>query len=417
VEGACNLNNLTNKYMKDTKKTIDREKVANTTDPRLSNYDLDEVNLKHLNSGIEKAIESMKREEISKANSDDKPQTLGEYYAYGEALMVKAEALVKERITGHRKGLPDEPNYLHSFRVRDRVLGGHHWDDGDYALFVAAMLHDIVEDGGVSLDELKDMGFVDRTIELVDLCTHPMDVKDRTQRWVLMLARLIKAGDEDAWTIKLADLADNLAQSRGLEPENREFMIRVKAPLLMKLSGRINWVGDELKRALADDRNENVREEKTSGKKLIALISVKGKTDEQLVDELNQAVRKYREASALTALQQNPCVPAQCHLWAKENPTGEDLNFAFDVVKTYSDDSHDSRRLIKCKQCGQLYVREFYETIDWKDGEDPQYVTYVPVANETDADMVNKSGLRAFKLRLHIDWPKGEDRKIYWAGR
>ena len=151
-------------------------------------------------------------------------------------MTTKAEALVKSCIKGTRKGLSDESNYLHSYRVRDLVSKHHHWDDPDYDLFLAALLHDVIEDGDVRVDELRTMGFSERTIELVALCTHQLDVQNKTERWVLMVAKLIEAKDEDAWRIKLADLTDNLMQSRGLTPENRSFMVDVKAPLLIRLA-------------------------------------------------------------------------------------------------------------------------------------------------------------------------------------
>lgn len=161
---------------------------------------------------------------------------MGLFEMYNELTEV-AEALVKERIQGNRKGLPDQPNYLHSYRVRDLVSSQHHWDDPDYDLFLAALLHDVIEDGGVTYQELRTLGFSERTIQLVDLCTHRLDIKDSAERWVLMMARLIESGDQDAWRIKLADQIDNLRQSSGLSPENRKFMVEVKALLLLRLAG------------------------------------------------------------------------------------------------------------------------------------------------------------------------------------
>ena len=137
-----------------------------------------------------------------------------------------AEELVKARIVGERKGMPGEANYLHSFRVRDLVSKCHHWDDPEYDVFLAALLHDVVEDGGVTLGELRGMGFTDRTVALVDLCTHRMDVENSTERWMLMMARLVEARDDGAWRIKKA----------GLSPENRRFMVETKAPLMVRLT-------------------------------------------------------------------------------------------------------------------------------------------------------------------------------------
>jgi (p)ppGpp synthase/HD superfamily hydrolase len=153
-----------------------------------------------------------------------------------ENMMELAEALVRDRIQGARKGLPDEPKYLHSFRVRDLVSQCHPGNAEVEDLLIGALLHDVVEDGGVSFQELKDLGFTDRTIDLVRLCTHPMDITDSYKRWLLMIARLVEAEDEDAWRIKLADLTDNLSQSKCLSPEKRRFMVEVKAQLLIRLA-------------------------------------------------------------------------------------------------------------------------------------------------------------------------------------
>ncbi|MCR4314190.1 MAG: hypothetical protein NUV84_03015, partial [Candidatus Uhrbacteria bacterium] len=163
-----------------------------------------------------------------------------EYWDTCDKLTKKAEDLVRERIKGTRKGLPDEQNYLHSFRVRDAVSASHHWDDPDYDLFIAALLHDIVEDGGISFEELEKMGFTKRTIQLVRLCSHDTSIEDKTERWIRMIAGLVEAKDDDAWRIKLADLTDNLTQSKGLSLENRKFMVEVKAPLLLRL-GRVPY--------------------------------------------------------------------------------------------------------------------------------------------------------------------------------
>ena len=66
-----------------------------------------------------------------------------------------AEQLVKTQISGVRKGTTDVPNWTHSSRVRD-ILRVHGFSD---EVILAGLLHDIVEDGGVSLDELRKMGF------------------------------------------------------------------------------------------------------------------------------------------------------------------------------------------------------------------------------------------------------------------
>jgi (p)ppGpp synthase/HD superfamily hydrolase len=175
------------------------------------------------------------QKQIKKAHTMN-GMSFGECYDDYFGLLAKAETLVKERIGGDRKGLVGEPNYKHSFRVHEIVKKLHHWDDPDFELFLAALLHDVVEDGGVSFEELIEMGFSGRTIQLIYLCTHDKTIKNHTERWILMIARLIEARDDETWFIKLVDLADNLNQSRGLTEENRKFMIETKAPILLRLT-------------------------------------------------------------------------------------------------------------------------------------------------------------------------------------
>lgn len=166
--------------------------------------------------------------------------SLGECYDYFEKMEPIALALVKEKIVGTRKGLSNEPNYMHSVRVYESVKSLHHWDDPDFELFLAALLHDIVEDGKVSFEELRQLDFTGRTLELIHLCTHDTSIENKTERWTLMIANLIEAKDDEAWYIKLCDLADNLTQSHGLTEENRKFMREVKAPLMLRVTEKID---------------------------------------------------------------------------------------------------------------------------------------------------------------------------------
>lgn len=110
----------------------------------------------------------------------------------------------------------------------------------------------------------------------------------------------------------------------------------------------------------------------------------------------------------------------KCHLWNVEVLSESDLDNAFDVLKTYSEQSHFSRRLVQCTRCGLLYIKEFYEETDWIDGEDPQYETYIPLASAHEAEAINKADLlefQTFSPRINRDWPKGKPRRIYWVGK
>ncbi len=113
--------------------------------------------------------------------------------------------------------------------------------------------------------------------------------------------------------------------------------------------------------------------------------------------------------------------PTKCHLWEKEL-TREDFNLKgnFLILKTFFDDgSHSFRRLLQCNDCNQLYFYEFYEEIDWEEGEDPQLSTLIPVPNEEEAQKL--AGLSHIDLltitpRLCKDWPADRDKAVmYWV--
>ncbi len=213
--------------------------VADILNAKKENKDIIE---KWIGAVIKKEGPEEFQELVCKAKTTN-GMTLTEYWEYFEKMEKVALALVKEKITGERKGLPGEDNYKHSIRVYEKVKSLHHFDDPDLELFLAALLHDIVEDGGVSFEELVALGFTRRTIELIRLCTHDMSIENKTERWTLMVAKLIEARDEEAWYIKLCDLADNLTQSHGLSEENRRFMVEVKGSIFLRLTEWLNGNG------------------------------------------------------------------------------------------------------------------------------------------------------------------------------
>lgn len=114
--------------------------------------------------------------------------------------------------------------------------------------------------------------------------------------------------------------------------------------------------------------------------------------------------------------------PVQCHLWTKEDFYRDDLNRDdFELIETLVDESRFSRWLVQCKECGQLYFVEFYEEIDWIDGDDSQYVTYVPVKTADEIEKLKKSNIfeiMLFQPCLRKDYPKGAEKpKVYWLGK
>ena len=83
----------------------------------------------------------------------------------------------------------------------------------------------------------------------------------------------------------------------------------------------------------------------------------------------------------------------------------------FEVIKTYRDDEHSSEKLVRCKECGQLYHYSMEESIDWVNGNDPIYYTYTPIDCEAQLKDDNFTGLP----RLQYDWPSDQkEPKIWW---
>lgn len=104
-------------------------------------------------------------------------------------------------------------------------------------------------------------------------------------------------------------------------------------------------------------------------------------------------------------------IPTKCKLWGLKNITSADLNYwtNFDILETFEDESHLIRRLLKCKECGQLYFYEFCEEIDWVNGDDPQWRKYIPVENQEEAEKMAQMSpleLLQFSPRLQDDSSK-----------
>ena len=111
---------------------------------------------------------------------------------------------------------------------------------------------------------------------------------------------------------------------------------------------------------------------------------------------------------------ESPGKLSDCALWKDPETTiSRGLQVQFELVDTFGKDSHWWRYLLKCRACGQGYVYEFFETIDWEGGQDPQTTTWVPVDTDEEIEAARAAApgcMDAFTPRLRRDWPKGQDR-------
>ena len=106
--------------------------------------------------------------------------------------------LAAERHRGQRDKV-GEPYILHPLRVALRLR-----DDRER---LAAVLHDVVEDTGVTVDELRERGLEENVVAAIETLT-----KRDGEDYRAFIERV--AQDPIARAVKLADLADNLDPDR-----------------------------------------------------------------------------------------------------------------------------------------------------------------------------------------------------------
>jgi hypothetical protein len=98
--------------------------------------------------------------------------------------------------------------------------------------------------------------------------------------------------------------------------------------------------------------------------------------------------------------------PTQCVLWQHPERIGGKFAEIFKGVEDYEDSSHLTRSLLKCKECGQLYFHEWYEWVDWEEGNDKMYTTLIPVRTKEEIETLKGTStfmLMTFFPRLQLD--------------
>lgn len=93
------------------------------------------------------------------------------------------------------------PYFLHPFRIENKLS-----NESDNVRIVA-LLHDVVEDTGFTIDDLINMGYNKDITDAVDAIS-----RKRSESWNEYIVRVSK--NEIATKVKIQDLKDNLDVSR-----------------------------------------------------------------------------------------------------------------------------------------------------------------------------------------------------------
>lgn len=105
----------------------------------------------------------------------------------------------------------------HPLRVMKRVR-----EEGTDAM-IAAVLHDVIEDAGISADELRVRGFPETAIRAVETVTKRPEERGTDAGDAAFSERIATSGSRLAIVVKLADLADNADLSRlGRKPTDED---------------------------------------------------------------------------------------------------------------------------------------------------------------------------------------------------
>lgn len=146
-------------------------------------------------------------------NEDASP--MGEVYriernAFGQTYRSDAELRAIEianRVHTSQVDKGGHPYIDHSIRVMNQMESVEEK--------IVAVLHDVIEDGGIILDELKSQGFSDAEIEAIDLLTHKPEMS--YEAYIEGIR-----GNPLAKKVKLADLRDNMDLSRIPNPTAKD---------------------------------------------------------------------------------------------------------------------------------------------------------------------------------------------------
>jgi len=108
--------------------------------------------------------------------------------------------------------------------------------------------------------------------------------------------------------------------------------------------------------------------------------------------------------------------------WPDSADSAWEARSGLDQQRELVDESHFHVLVLSCPECGQAFLSVFMESIDWDDGDDPQFWSVVPI-EEAERDSLFRAAASERDLRgiahgrrsLFRSAPKGEPQSNTWA--
>lgn len=122
--------------------------------------------------------------------------------------MIKKAIRIATRAHDGQTDKAGKPYIEHPLRVMEKC--GNETDK------ICAVLHDVIEDTDLTLEDLRAEGFSEEVLEVLDLVT-----KQPGEDYEAFIERI--CANPAACRVKLADLADNMDLSRLAQPTEEDF--------------------------------------------------------------------------------------------------------------------------------------------------------------------------------------------------
>ncbi|MDH5648291.1 MAG: GTP diphosphokinase [Gammaproteobacteria bacterium] len=249
-----------------------------------------------------------------------------------KAVIKKACERAFKAHTGQRRQ-SGEPFYLHAVAVAE-ILNNLHMD---HETITAALLHDVVEDTEISLDDIRHE-FGDNIARLVDGVTKMGQIqsyqagdkrlakKDAARAESLRKMLLAMAEDIRVVLIKLADRLHNMRTLASLTPDKQSRIAQETMEIFAPLANRLGiW---QLKWELEDLSFRYM--EPVAYKTIVAMLSERRSDREQyiskFIDRLNAEISQRGIAAQITGR------PKHIYgIWKKMRQKGRDFDQIYDV--------------------------------------------------------------------------------------